>query len=79
MSIVAKIGIFIAVIVASNYLISLIFKFISKKTKAVHLHFSKIQKSYEKVLKPFDFRTFSGPSDWIRTSGLLNPIQEKSA
>ena len=41
MSIVAKIGIFIAVIVASNYLISLIFKFISKKTKAVHLHFSK--------------------------------------
>lgn len=41
MSIVAKIGIFIAIIVASNYLISLIFKFISKKTKAVHLHFSK--------------------------------------
>ena len=44
---------------------------------SVHLHFSKSQKSYEKVLKPFDFRTFSGPSDWIRTSGLLNPIQAR--
>ena len=43
----------------------------------VHLHFLKSQKSYEKVLKPFDFRTFSGPSDWIRTSGLLNPIQAR--
>ena len=28
----------------------------------------------QKVLKSFDFRTFVGPSDWIRTSGLLNPI-----
>ena len=44
---------------------------------SVHLHFLKSQKSYEKVLKPFDFRTFSGPSDWIRTSGLLNPIQAR--
>lgn len=36
-----KIGIFIAIIIVSNYLISVIFKYISKKTKAVHLRFSK--------------------------------------
>ena len=33
-------------------------------------------KGYKKALKPFDFRTFYGPSDWIRTSGLLNPIAQ---
>lgn len=41
MHILPKIGIFIAVILISNYLVSLIFKFILKKTKAVHLRFSK--------------------------------------
>lgn len=41
MSLLPKIGIFVAVIIISNYLISLIFKYIYKKTKAVHLRFSK--------------------------------------
>lgn len=41
MNVLSKIGIFIAIIVVSNYLISLIFKYISKKTKAVHLSLSK--------------------------------------
>ena len=41
MSILSKIGIFAAVILASNYLVSLVFKYLSKKTKAVHLRFSK--------------------------------------
>lgn len=41
MSFLPKIGICIAIIVISNYIISLAFKFISKKSKAVHLHFSK--------------------------------------
>lgn len=41
MSLLPKIGIFAAVIIISNYLISLIFKYIYKKTKAVHLRFSK--------------------------------------
>ena len=41
MSVLSKIGIFIAIIIVSNYLISLIFKYISKKTKAVHLSLSK--------------------------------------
>ena len=30
----------------------------------------------EKVRTPYGIRTF-GPSDWIRTSGLLNPIQAR--
>lgn len=41
MSLIAKIGIFIAVIVVSNYLISLVFQYLSKKTKAVHLRITK--------------------------------------
>lgn len=41
MSILSTIGIFAAVILASNYLVSLVFKYLSKKTKAVHLRFSK--------------------------------------
>lgn len=41
MNIIAKISIFIAIIVISNYLISLVFKFLSQKTKAVHLRFTK--------------------------------------
>ena len=41
MSILAKIGIFVAIIIISNYVISLIFKFLAQKTKAVHLRFSK--------------------------------------
>lgn len=41
MSILPKIGIFATVIVISNYLVSLIFKYFSKKTKAVHFRFSK--------------------------------------
>lgn len=41
MSLLPRIGIFAAVIIISNYLISLIFKYIYKKTKAVHLRFSK--------------------------------------
>ena len=30
-----------------------------------------------KVPKPLQFQDFHGPSDWIRTSGLLNPIQAR--
>ena len=30
--------------------------------------------TFETIPKPFDFRTFLGPSEKIRTSGLLNPI-----
>ncbi len=41
MSLLSKIGVFIGIIIVSNYLISLAFKYISKKTKAVHLRFSK--------------------------------------
>lgn len=36
-----KIGVFVGIIVVSNYLISLIFKYLSKKTKAVHLRITK--------------------------------------
>lgn len=38
---IAKIGIFIAVIVVSNYLISLVFQYLSKKTKAIHVRITK--------------------------------------
>lgn len=41
MSLLSKIGIFVGIIIASNYLVSLIFKYISKKTRAVHLSFTK--------------------------------------
>ncbi len=41
MNLLSKIGIFLAVVVVSNYLISLIFLYIAKKTKAVHLRFTK--------------------------------------
>lgn len=41
MDFLTKIGIFAAVIVVSNYLISLVFKYLSKKTKAVHLRITK--------------------------------------
>lgn len=41
MNILPKIGICIAIVATSNYLISLIFKYLSKKTKAVHLRISK--------------------------------------
>lgn len=41
MSILSKIGLFIAIIIVLNYVISVIFKYISKKTKAVHLSLSK--------------------------------------
>lgn len=41
MDIISKIGIVIAIIIVSNYLISLIFNYMSKKTKAVHLRFTK--------------------------------------
>ncbi len=41
MNFLSKIGIFVGIIIVSNYLISLVFKYISKKTKAVHLRFSK--------------------------------------
>lgn len=41
MNIVKTFGIFVAIIMISNYLISLIFNYISKKTKAVHLRFTK--------------------------------------
>ena len=30
--------------------------------------------TFETIPKPFDFRTFLGPSEKIRTSGLLNPM-----
>ena len=38
---------------------------------SVHLHFSKSQKSYEKVLKTFDFRTFFGARAHFRTRSLI--------
>lgn len=41
MSLLSKIGIFVVIILISNYLVSLIFKYIAQKTKAVHLRFSK--------------------------------------
>lgn len=41
MSILSKIGLFIAIIIVFNYVISVIFKYISKKTRAVHLSLSK--------------------------------------
>lgn len=41
MGVLSKIGIFIAVIVISNYVVSLVFKLIFKKTKAVQLRFLK--------------------------------------
>lgn len=41
MSILSKIGLFIAIIIVLNYVNSVIFKYISKKTRAVHLSLSK--------------------------------------
>lgn len=41
MDILAKIGVFVAVALVLNYIVNLIFKFASRKTKAIHLRFSK--------------------------------------
>lgn len=41
MDLLYKIGVFIVVVVGSNYLIGLVFKYISRKSKAVHLRISK--------------------------------------
>jgi len=41
MRLLSKIGIFVVIIIVSNYLVSLIFRYIAKKTKAVHLRFTK--------------------------------------
>ncbi len=41
MNLLSKLGIFVGIIIASNYLVSLIFKYISRKTRAVHLSFTK--------------------------------------
>ncbi len=41
MSLLSKVGIFVFIILISNYLVSLIFKYIAQKTKAVHLRFTK--------------------------------------
>lgn len=41
MGFLPTIGIFVGVIVVSNYLVSLVFNYLSKKTKAVHLRISK--------------------------------------
>ena len=37
------------------------------------------QKQKEKAPEPFDSGTFLGPSEKIRTSGLLNPIPKMTA
>lgn len=41
MNLLLKIGIFVAIILTFNYLVSLFFGYISKKTKEVHLHITK--------------------------------------
>ncbi len=41
MDFLAKIGVFVAVALILNYIVNLIFKFASRKTKAIHLRFSK--------------------------------------
>ena len=41
MSLLSKVGIFIGIILISNYLVSLVFRYIAQKTKAVHLRFTK--------------------------------------
>lgn len=41
MSLLSKIAVFAAVIAVSNYLVSLVFRYASKKTKAVHLRLTK--------------------------------------
>ncbi|MDE6883600.1 MAG: mechanosensitive ion channel family protein [Lachnospiraceae bacterium] len=41
MSLLSKAGIFVVIILISNYLVSLIFKYLAQKTKAVHLRFTK--------------------------------------
>ena len=41
MGLLSKVGIFVVIILLSNYLVSLVFKYIAKKSKAVHLRFTK--------------------------------------
>ena len=41
MNLLSKIGLFFGVILLSNYVVSLIFRYIAQKTKAVHLRFTK--------------------------------------
>ena len=41
MGLLSKVGIFVVIILLSNYLVSLDFKYIAKKSKAVHLRFTK--------------------------------------
>ena len=41
MNLLSKLGLFFVVILLSNYVVSLIFKYIAQKTKAVHLRFTK--------------------------------------
>lgn len=41
MSLLSKAGVFAAIIIVSNYLVSIVFKYLSKKTRAVHLRITK--------------------------------------
>ena len=41
MNLLSKIGLFFGVILLSNYVVSLILRYIAQKTKAVHLRFTQ--------------------------------------